>query len=296
MNNHVYVGRTCGFYSDPDLGITENDNSNITDMIRLYYKNYRMTAFQFQLGDLHDRNSFWSPTLADANMALNIATKHKFYYVVHGKYIYNLCRVNWKWQIDSILNELKAANQFGADVILHQGKNLPELGLSEQDALYVYANQIKQIMTIAQSLGLTNKVILENSAHQGTELGWSVADLSTIHRMLGDTKVGYCWDTCHGFTSGALDSRKPDQLHRWITDWESCIGLDKLSVIHLNDSKSAWCGCHDSHASIGSGHIGSLGLQQFVTALPNVPIICETPTAPNNIKPELDLVRSWKTN
>jgi deoxyribonuclease-4 len=292
------IGRTCLIHPDGKAGGELARFGSVSEAVRLYAKNYGLTAFQFQFGDLHDRSSFWAPTAEDSEMAKRIAQKYGFYYVVHGKYVYNLCRSNWKWQIDSILRELEAANQIGADLILHQGKNLPELGLSVEAALAAYARQVGEIMTISRARGLTNRLVLENSAHQGSEIGYDLngpGGLGELHKLLAGMPVAYCWDTCHGFTAGSLDLRRPELIGTWLADWDRQIGLSRLAVVHLNDSKSAWCGCHDSHDCLGRGQIGATGLSALVRALPaEIPLICETPTPVGAIKGELEMVKSWR--
>ena len=76
------------------------------------------------------------------------------------------------------------AQKVSADVIIHQGKNLKELGLSKEQAHQNFADNVSKIL---KGLSGTNKIILENSCRQGTECGYSLDDLVDIYHRLDDS-------------------------------------------------------------------------------------------------------------
>lgn len=106
------------------------------------------------------------------------------YVVVHGKLILNLCQDDMR-NIPALTCDIMEAARIDADVIIHQGKNVNKL--SREEALTRYVLNIQE--AIDQTAGLQNKIILENSCQQGTELGYHLDDLVTIWRLLGASEV-----------------------------------------------------------------------------------------------------------
>ena len=99
--------------------------------------------------------------------------------IVHGKYLYNFCHVStgkFKWQEESLIREISYANELGADIVIHQGKNVESI--PNADAIKTYVNGIISVLDRTQ--GSKNKLVLENSAHQGTELGHNMKELHDI--------------------------------------------------------------------------------------------------------------------
>jgi deoxyribonuclease-4 len=122
------------------------------------------------------------------------------------------------------------------------------------------------------------RVLLENTAGQGSTLGVSIAELQAIRERTGDpARVGVCLDTCHAFAAG-YDLRG-DGYDRLIDELADGPGLDALACWHLNDSKFPVGARRDRHANIGDGE---LGLEPFARLLrderfASLPMILETP-------------------
>jgi apurinic endonuclease APN1 len=231
-----------------------------------------------------------SLTDSDVEDTLYLRKEHDIYVVVHGKYVYNFCRLNVPWQTKAFMFELQQAMRIGADLVIHQGKNLPELGLAREDALRNYVNQIQDV--IRQCPG-QNRVLLENSCHQGNELGYTLDELAKIYSMFeSDVKdrVGVCIDTCHIFVAGELDMT-PDKVREFFLRFDSLIGLDVLALVHLNDSKVRFDGHNDHHENLFRGHAPADGIRTFgqMCYKYNIPIILETPST--MIEEEISLVR-----
>lgn len=123
----------------------------------------------------------------------------------------------------------------------------------------------------------TTKLLLENTAGQGSELGLTIADLVAIREATDyPEKIGFCFDTCHGFAAGAWSEDTFDELVRTM---EETGYLEHLVAIHFNDSKAPFNSRKDRHAKIGQGEIGSAALARFLTceAFTGLPVILETP-------------------
>lgn len=106
--------------------------------------------------------------------------------------------------------------------------------------------------------------ILENSAGQGGNMGNSLEELAAIiDGLKGHPRMAVCIDTCHAFTSG-YDIRTAEGLNQFLTDFDRLLGLERLVVMHLNDSK-ADLGTHiDRHENIGFGALGDETFRQII--------------------------------
>ena len=120
---------------------------------------------------------------------------------------------------------------------------------------------------------------LETTAGQGSTIGRTFEELAYIIENVEDsTYLGVCLDTCHIFAAG-YDIREPKVYSKTIKSFDDTIGLDRLRIIHANDSKKEFDSRRDRHEHIGQGHIGLDGFRNIVNdkKLKYVPIILETP-------------------
>jgi deoxyribonuclease-4 len=122
-------------------------------------------------------------------------------------------------------------------------------------------------------------LLLETTAGQGTNLGYTFEQLAYIIDRVEDKKrVGVCLDTCHIFAAGypIID---PKDYKKTIKQFDDVIGLDRLKIIHVNDSLKEFGSKKDRHEHIGKGHIGLAGISNFVNdkRLAKVPMVLETP-------------------
>jgi deoxyribonuclease-4 len=270
--------------------------TTVTDTLRLI-NTMGGRAVQISLGDAASRQ-IEAITEEDASTAKRIISKG-FYVVIHGKYLYNFCRPSSGigWQHKLLQLELKQASKIDADVIIHQGKNLKELAQTKEQAHQTFVDNL--IIVLDATTDLCNKIILENSARQGTECGYSLDDLYDIHRRIPaeyQKRIGFCIDLCHIFVAGELDVRSVSDVHAWFQRFDNMIGLDKLACIHFNDSDTDFNGANDNHGSIGRGYIGrhsTLGFE-YVCKLAynrNIPLILETSS--EHIQSEIAQLKEW---
>jgi len=114
-------------------------------------------------------------------------------------------------------------------------------------------------------------VVLENSPGSGFGLGTSVDELAGIAeaaavRGLPAGRIGFCLDTAHAWAAG-IDLSVPDAIDAFLADFDARIGLDRLVMIHLNDSKSELGSHLDRHEHLGAGRIGVTGLGHLLRHL-----------------------------
>lgn len=250
--------------------------------------------------------------LKDSEVAeiLELKAKHGLYTVVHGKYLLNFARPHNEknsWQQKALITDIMQANRLGTNVIIHQGKNVAELGYSNNQALDTFVQNIKQVLDATGLQGATNKIILENSCQQGTELGYTIEELAQIFNAFGPehkNRLSFCLDLCHIWVSGTMKVSSPTHVDQVLTRFDELIGLQYLEVLHFNDSKVKFGGCHDRHADILIGYIGntlfgpdssSEGFQYIVKFATerNIPLILETPEDFVPIGEQINLLLSW---
>ncbi len=196
--------------------------------------------------------------------------------VVHAPYIINLCNPDAEkraFAISFLTEEVKRTDALGANkIVLHPGS---AVGLDREQALIWVAEGVNQV--IQNTPGSRVSIALETMAGKGNEVGKTFEELKSIIELVVDkSRVSVCFDTCHTHDAGYDVKHNFDGV---LKQFDQLIGIDKISVIHVNDSKNE-CGAHkDRHENIGFGHIGFDTLCHIVhhEAFKNIPKILETP-------------------
>jgi deoxyribonuclease-4 len=197
--------------------------------------------------------------------------------VSHMPYLPNLASSSselYRKSVEALITELDRAGMLGVRyVVTHLGSHMgagTEAGLA----------QITRACNLALSR-IRNDVqlLLENTAGTRHSMGGTFEDIGRIvDGVEQQDRVGMCFDTCHGFAAG-YDLRTPDTLNVVLGQLDAVIGIDRLKVVHLNDSKGK-LGCHlDRHEHIGLGHIGNNGFRAILhdRLIRARPLILETP-------------------
>lgn len=174
----------------------------------------------------------------------------------------------------AFVDEMQRCEQLGLDRLnFHPGSHLKEI--SEDDCLKTIAESIN--IALQESIGVT--AVIENTAGQGTNMGYRFEHLRRIIDLVDDkARVGVCIDTCHAFTSG-YDLRTYDAFLNTFNHFNDVVGFNYLRGIHLNDSKKDLSSRVDRHDNIGLGLIGSdlFGYIMADSRFDNMPLILETP-------------------
>lgn len=195
--------------------------------------------------------------------------------VVHAPYIVNLGnnkdQSKYEFAIEFLANELKRADALGAkQVTLHPGAHV---GLGAKAAIENIAHGLDEALKASKDVS----VALETMAGKGTEIGRTFEELSEIIEKCSENgRLSVTFDTCHANDAGYDVKNGFDDV---LSEFDQIIGLNRLKVVHLNDSKNE-CGAHkDRHANIGFGTIGfdSLNYIAHHPQLEDVPKIMETP-------------------
>jgi deoxyribonuclease-4 len=196
---------------------------------------------------------------------------------VHAPYLLNLAspdRDLYARSISWLSDELVQAEKMGASfVIVHTGNRC---GNEEKQAFQRVARAINSAFTKAND---SVQLLLENTAGQGTEIGYKISHLQKIIKQIEDRdRVGICLDTAHAFAAG-YELTHARGLDHMIKEFDQGVGLAKLKALHLNDSKVPFGSKKDRHWHIGKGEIGLAGFAKIINhpKLSHLPGIMETP-------------------
>ncbi|MFV9510013.1 deoxyribonuclease IV [Tepidibacillus sp. LV47] len=233
--------------------------------------------------------------LVDAEKGVQFCKEQGISLVCHTPYITNLSTPNDDLQeatVRSILEDLQIAEAYGAiGAVVHCGKHVGE---GEE---YGIRRMIETLDLILEQYDGPTKLLLENTAGQGSELG---LDPETLMKIRNSTKypekIGFCFDTCHAFAAGQWNLATFDDF---IKRAEETGYLDHLEVIHFNDSKAPFNSRKDRHEKIGKGYIGIEALQKFLQCekINHLPFILETPVEKElEYAEEIELLRSLSNN
>jgi deoxyribonuclease-4 len=196
---------------------------------------------------------------------------------LHLSYLPNIASQEskfYKRSVDSVITDLERAKKLGAQyLIIHIGHRMES---SEDQAIEAVSQGINQAFEKVR-----NSVILlmENTAGQGTEIGYTFDQIKRIIENVHEhQRMGVCLDTAHSFEAG-YDLSNKDGLERTLETFDQTIGLKRLHLLHLNDSKTPLGSRKDRHWHIGEGYIGLEGFRNLINhpLLRHLPGIMETP-------------------
>lgn len=197
---------------------------------------------------------------------------------VHDSYLINLASPKPDGAARSVkafAQELQRTETLGIEyIVTHPGSHL---GSGKVEALERYVANLDQ--AIAESGTEEVRILIENTAGQGTNLGSRFGELATILEDSGYTsRMGVCFDTCHAFAAG-YDLRTPESCEEVFLRFDELIGLDFIRFFHLNDCKEGLGVNKDRHEHIGKGMIGVEGFRYIINdpRFSAVPKVIETP-------------------
>lgn len=174
----------------------------------------------------------------------------------------------------AFLDELQRCEQLGLKLLnFHPGSHLNLI--ETEKCLDLIAESINLALDRTEGV----KTVIENTAGQGSNLGWQFSHIARIIDGINDkSRVGVCVDTCHTFAAGYDLSTKDGYESTW-EEFDSLIGLKYLAGIHLNDSKRERGSHIDRHAPLGEGTLGKDFFSMLMNdpRVDNMPIILETP-------------------
>ncbi len=197
--------------------------------------------------------------------------------LAHASYLINVAspdRALRKRSERALVDELERCAALGIDaLVLHPGaRHSTEPDRAIAAAAKVIERSLERVPGV--------RLLLENTAGQGSLLGGSLGDLAALLSgcQLPSDRLGICIDTCHAYAAGYPIHRRAG-WHDFLDRVKADIGIDRLGAVHMNDSLGELASRRDRHANLGRGKIGTRALCHLIRdpSLVNLPVILETP-------------------
>ena len=196
--------------------------------------------------------------------------------VVHAPYIINLGSYKedtFELAVRFLQEEIRRTNAIGVkNIVLHPG------AYTDKDAEYGIARIAEGLNEVLDGTKETDvNIALETMAGKGTEIGRSFEEIAAImDKVESNNRLTVCMDTCHMHDAGY------DLIHNLdgvLAEFDRIVGLDRVAVVHVNDSKNPCGAGKDRHAPVGAGFLGHEALKNIVNheLLAGRPFILETP-------------------
>lgn len=195
--------------------------------------------------------------------------------VVHAPYIINIANTTkpevYELGMNFLQNEIERTQAIGAkDIVLHPGAHV---GAGADKGINQIIKGLNEVLTHDHDV----RIALETMAGKGTEIGRSFEELARIiDGVTHNDRLSICFDTCHTHDAGYNIKNDFDGV---LNEFDKIIGIDRIKVVHVNDSKNEQGAHKDRHENIGFGYIGFDALNNVVhhEAFKDIPKILETP-------------------
>jgi deoxyribonuclease-4 len=188
---------------------------------------------------------------------------------IHAAYLVNLAGPDedfFERSVSILTHDLQAAPGFAARFVnVHTGSHR---GVGVKIGTTRIADGVARVLAETDDSPSAPILVLENSAGGGFGIGTTVEELAEIAeavaaRGVPDRRLGFCLDTAHAWGAGYRLS-DPDAADELLASFDAMIGLDRLKMIHLNDSKAELGSNHDRHEHVGAGRIGEAGMAHLL--------------------------------
>ena len=237
---------------------------------------YNATTFMIYTGAPQNtiRSSIESLRIEEAKELLKTTSIDLQHIVVHAPYIMNLANPDpekREFAVRFLTDEIKRTAAIGAtQIVLHPGA---AVGQEPKVGLDFIVEGLKLVIENTKDLNVL--IALETMAGKGTELGRSFEEIGYIIDHVKSDRLSVCFDTCHTHDAGYDLS----DFEAVLVELDRYVGRDKISVLHINDSKNPRGAQKDRHENIGFGHLGFETLFAILThpSFEHIPKILETP-------------------
>jgi deoxyribonuclease-4 len=188
---------------------------------------------------------------------------------IHAAYLVNLAGRQadfFERSVDVLRHDVESAPGFGARFVnVHAGSHR---GAGRAAGALNVAEGIGLVLAEARDGPDAPRIVLENSAGGGDTMGSTVEELAEIAEAIGARgiqpgRVGFCVDVAHAWGAG-YELSQPDEVDALVDRFDDLIGLDRLVMVHLNDTRSGLGSRTDRHEHLGAGRIGAAGLRRLL--------------------------------
>ena len=284
MSSNKFVGAHCSA-SGGVFNAVKNAENIGAKAFALFTKNQRRW----------DAKPLDTKTIDKFKTALDVSGILPKHILPHDSYLINLGHPEdekLEKSRNAFVDELQRCELLGLDRLnFHPGSHLKQI---DED---LCLDRIAESINIALDKTTGVSAVIENTAGQGSNLGWKFEHLAHIIEKVEDkSRIGVCIDTCHMFTAG-YDIRTREAYDKTWSEFESIVGFNYLMGMHINDSKPELGSHVDRHHSLGLGKIG-LDAFKFIMndeRMDDIPLILET--IDDSIwKEEIELLYSFSEN
>lgn len=210
----------------------------------------------------------------------------------HTPYLPNLSTpdpVNYGKSVDALEAEIRRCRRLGVRyLVTHLGSHL---GSGVERGIERVVDALDHVNAVFDE---TPVILLENTSGKRNDVGSTFKELGVIIARAESERIGVCLDTCHAYTRG-YDVATRDGLGEMLNEIDRHVGLERLHLVHLNDSRDPLGSRLDRHEHIGLGEIGEDGFRVIMhSRLREVPMVMETPaderrTDRDNMRKALEL-------
>lgn len=195
--------------------------------------------------------------------------------VVHAPYIINIANTTkpevFELGVNFLQNEIERTQAIGAkDIVLHPGSHV---GAGAEVGIKKIIDGLNEVLTNDNNV----RIALETMAGKGSEVGRTFEEIAQIiDGVTHNERLSICFDTCHTHDAGY---NIKDDFDGVLNEFDKIIGVDRIKVVHVNDSKNEQGAHKDRHENIGFGNIGFDALNYVVhhDTFKDIPKILETP-------------------
>ena len=234
----------------------------------------------------------WEPKPLDPEAAAAFKKGNPYPAVSHASYLINLCATDATVRARSrkaFADEIGRCAMLGIPYLcIHPGSHV---GAGEDAGLDAIADGLAE--GLAATKGMRVTVLLENTAGQGTNLGWRLEHLDRLRRAVKSRRIGFCIDTCHWIAAGYDLAADPAGC---LEELDDVCGIEHVKAFHLNDSKHPCGSRKDRHEHIGKGAIGTGAFRVLVNdgRLADRPGLLETPDGVAGYADNLSVLRELR--
>ncbi|MFA6897473.1 MAG: deoxyribonuclease IV [Patescibacteria group bacterium] len=227
-------------------------------------------------------------------------------FFIHSPYYINFASENnrvYYGSISAIRSELEVADLLGArGVVTHLGSSKDMDGEEAKRKLIAGLVKVFEAPSSASEVKPKHKkfqakLLLEITAGSGNIMGDTFEEIAYFiketEKAVGKNVLGVCFDTAHAFASG-YDLRTEEAVKKTFAKFDKIVGIDKIKLVHLNDSAAALDSHVDRHANIGQGKIGIVGIMAILRELQerDLDFVLETPPAGSG--KDLEMLREMR--